>query len=189
MSKKGTRTRVSKAQWLEAGLRALEHGGVEAVRVEALAKDLSISKSGFYWHFSNRAHLLTEIQNYWLIELTNVAAESPMIVNAPPRERLQVLDAKIREHNLSRYDLAFLAWAEHDAEVRKTVDEVLQIRSKTVRAAFSEMGYEGTDLEVRTKAYVAYQSIRSYLFPEQPKVDEEAQSEAFLNMIAGSNDQ
>ena len=54
--------RVSKAERLAAALVALEKGGVEAVRVERLARALGISKSGFYWRFKNRTDLLAQLQ-------------------------------------------------------------------------------------------------------------------------------
>ena len=184
-----TKRRVSKAQWLETGLEALEKGGVQAVRVESLAKDLAISKSGFYWHFRDRQHLLDEMRGYWQNEFTNVAVYSPMIHDASPLERVKILISMIRGHNLTRYDLAFLAWAEHDDDVRKTVQAVMQIRLDTLRAAFSDLGYTGADLEVRAQTFVAHQSFRSFLFSQQPQEVEDAQSEALLNLMVGSADQ
>jgi AcrR family transcriptional regulator len=183
-----TKRRVSKAQWLEAGLNALENGGVQSVHVESLAKDLSISKSGFYWHFRDREHLLDEIRAYWISEFTNVAANSPAVQSATPSDRIKLLATVIQEQNLARYDLAFLAWAEHDKDVRETVEDILGTRSKTLRAAFSELGYRGADLEMRTQVYVAYQTFRGFLFSQQSEGDEKALSEAFQKMIAGPED-
>ena len=50
--------RVSKDQWFTKALDTLETSGVEAVKIEKLAKELGISRSGFYWHFKNRQNLL-----------------------------------------------------------------------------------------------------------------------------------
>ncbi|MBR9990945.1 MAG: helix-turn-helix transcriptional regulator, partial [Gemmatimonadetes bacterium] len=41
-------------EWLSAAAQAMSDGGVEAVRVEAIARDLSITKGSFYWHFKDR---------------------------------------------------------------------------------------------------------------------------------------
>jgi len=43
-----------------AALRALATGGPDAVRVEALAVSLGVSKGGFYWHFTDRQALLDD---------------------------------------------------------------------------------------------------------------------------------
>ena len=186
---KPTKPRVSKAQWLEAGLQALEMGGVQAVRVEALAKNLTISKSGFYWHFRDRQHLLNEVRDYWQHEFTDVAAYSPMIHDASPLRRIKILLTKIHEHDLTRYDLAFLAWAENDENVRRTVENVMRTRLDTLRAAFSDLGYTGADLEMRAQTFVTQQSFGRFLFPQRSQDVEDAQSEAFLNMMVGSTDQ
>jgi len=44
--------------WLRAARLALLRGGVEAVRVEKLARDLGVTKGSFYWHFKDRDELL-----------------------------------------------------------------------------------------------------------------------------------
>ena len=41
-------------RWIEEGLRALAAGGPDAVRVDVLAKDLGVTRGGFYWQFGSR---------------------------------------------------------------------------------------------------------------------------------------
>ena len=41
--------------WVEAGLIELARTGVEGVRVEVLAKNLGVTKGGFYRRFADRA--------------------------------------------------------------------------------------------------------------------------------------
>ena len=50
--------RTPREAWIEAALQALATGGPDAIRVEALAASLGVSKGGFYWHFENRQALL-----------------------------------------------------------------------------------------------------------------------------------
>src|SRR3954453_5567990 len=44
--------------WVEAGFTELARAGVEGVRVEVLAKNLGVTKGGFYRRFADRAALL-----------------------------------------------------------------------------------------------------------------------------------
>jgi len=44
--------------WIEAGFAELARSGVEGVRVEVLAKNLGVTKGGFYRRFKDRAALL-----------------------------------------------------------------------------------------------------------------------------------
>jgi AcrR family transcriptional regulator len=46
--------RTPRDRWVEAGLSALAAGGPDAVRVEALAKQLGVTKGGFYGYFADR---------------------------------------------------------------------------------------------------------------------------------------
>jgi len=51
-------TRTPRDRWVEEGLQALGDGGPAAVRVEALAKKLGVTKGGFYGYFADRDALL-----------------------------------------------------------------------------------------------------------------------------------
>ena len=51
--------RVSKQNWISAALETLAMSGIESVKVERLAKQLGVAKSGFYWHFKDRNALLS----------------------------------------------------------------------------------------------------------------------------------
>src|SRR5258708_6771818 len=53
------------SRWIEAGLRALAAEGPDAVRVEALAQALGVTKGGFYGHFADRGALLQEMLDTW----------------------------------------------------------------------------------------------------------------------------
>ena len=55
------KVRTPRGAWVDAALQALAAGGPDAVRVEALAVSLGVSKGGFYWHFKDRQALLEEM--------------------------------------------------------------------------------------------------------------------------------
>ncbi|MFM9682991.1 TetR/AcrR family transcriptional regulator, partial [Streptomyces brasiliscabiei] len=57
--------RGSREGWLEAGYRALIEGGVDAVRVQPMARALNLSRTSFYWFFSDREALLTALIDEW----------------------------------------------------------------------------------------------------------------------------
>ncbi len=51
--------------WVEAGFTELARSGVEGVRVEVLAKNLGVTKGGFYRRFADRAALLDAMLERW----------------------------------------------------------------------------------------------------------------------------
>ena len=67
-------TRTPRSRWIEEGLRALAAGGPDAVRVEALARALGVTKGGFYGHFADRNALLGEMLDAWERMSTEEAA-------------------------------------------------------------------------------------------------------------------
>src|SRR3954451_17545424 len=61
----GKRESLTAADWSEAALRALAHGGLTAVALEPLAKALGTTKGSFYWHFADRNALLEAALGLW----------------------------------------------------------------------------------------------------------------------------
>lgn len=59
------RSRLGRNDWVLAGLRALVRGGIQAVRVEPLARDIGATKGSFYWHFRDLAALQQEMLFFW----------------------------------------------------------------------------------------------------------------------------
>src|SRR6187401_2880220 len=51
--------------WIEAGMAEIARTGVEGVRVEVLAKNLGVTKGGFYRRFKDRAALLDGMLQNW----------------------------------------------------------------------------------------------------------------------------
>jgi len=156
--------RVSKAEWLAAALDELEGGGVDAVRIERLARKLGVAKSGFYWHFRDRRDLLRDLLHYWEHEYTGVIAENPEVSALEPKERLLRTAELVFDHALSRYDLAMLSWAAHDEAAADAVSGVHHKRLSFVRRAFRELGFRGVELEMRVRLFVAYASWEQTMF-------------------------
>jgi AcrR family transcriptional regulator len=57
--------RTPRQQWIENGMAALATGGPDAVRIEVLARELGVTKGGFYGHFADRQALLDEVLDTW----------------------------------------------------------------------------------------------------------------------------
>lgn len=90
MSRRETANRTSRLRaedWVEAAYRAIAEGGVAAVAVEPLAKQLSVTKGSFYWHFKNRDALLEATLKRWEEEATEAVISAADLV-ADPRKRL-----------------------------------------------------------------------------------------------------
>jgi AcrR family transcriptional regulator len=164
-----SKKRVSKQDWLEQGLVVLRREGVSGVRVEPLARELGVAKSGFYWHFQDRDALLQQMLAYWAHEYTGVVTENVELMRAAPEERLRLTMHMILDHDLTGLDLSMRAWAGHDPGVARVVRKVYAMRLEFVGGAFAELGFTGDDLEMRTRLFVGYQSWERVMFWKDSK--------------------
>jgi AcrR family transcriptional regulator len=183
MTKKIVKKRVSKADWLEMALNILEKDGIEEVKIERLARELNISKSGFYWHFKDRKDLIRTMITYWGEEFTSVVTSNTTILNSNPRERVYLTMKMIVENNLTRLELPIRFSAEKDPIAWEMVNQIYQIRLSFFRSALSEMGFEGEDLEMRIHLLTCYHTWEGVMFRDLFKDSREKWIKLRLNLI------
>ncbi|MFC1580819.1 TetR/AcrR family transcriptional regulator [Thermodesulfobacteriota bacterium] len=158
--------RVSKEQWLTKALDIFESSGFEAVKIERLSKELSVSRSGFYWHFKNRQDLLEHLLDFWVNEYTVIVTGNPDVIKLDPKKRLYTTMEMIRDKHLTKYDLAMTSWARLDSQANRVVKKVVKLRLDYLRGIFAELGFEGDELEMRTRLFVCYHSWEDTMFPD-----------------------
>ncbi len=157
MIKKVVSRGVSKAEWLEAGLHLLATSSVAEISVLALARQLGIAKSGFYWHFKDRADYLETLLDYWFSEIISVIANNDQIGLLPPVERLTTAIKMITRHDLVKYELALHQWALVDKTADKVMRKANRIRLEFVGDIFRELGFDEDQVELRSMLTVSYQ--------------------------------
>ena len=158
--------RISKQDWLNAGLDLLQSGGIEAVRVERLAAQVGVAKSGFYYHFRDRADFHAAILDHWVALDRAPLVAIEQISDASPDEKLRRVAEVVDRNNLSRYDFAVRLWAQQDARVRRVWGAGMKKRIGNIRNLFEELGFKGDALEMRTRIFVAYHVTERDLFPD-----------------------
>src|SRR3990170_1341999 len=110
--------RTPRERWVEEGLRVLADGGVDAVRVEALAKGLGVTKGGFYGYFADRDALLAEMLDTWERESTDDVLERVEREGGDPKRKAHRAGAlTFSDDRLLPIDLAVRDWARRDPAV------------------------------------------------------------------------
>jgi AcrR family transcriptional regulator len=143
-------TRTPRSSWIDEGLRALAAGGPDAVRVEALAQALGVTKGGFYWHFENRRALLEEMLDRWERESVAEAIEQVEGGGGNSRSKLRRLFALAASHDeLLRIDLAVRDWARRDKAVAARLRRVDNRRMDYMRALFGTFSADEDEVEAR----------------------------------------
>ncbi len=158
--------RVSKQDWLLAALDLLKSGGIEAVRVERLAAELNVAKSGFYYHFGSRAGLHEALLDYWLSLDQKPIEEVHRPAGSSPVSRLAFVYEYVDRAHLAQFDSAIRQWAHKDPKVRRVWRKEMKQRLVFIRQLFSEIGFTDAELEMRTRLFVAYQASERELFQD-----------------------
>lgn len=143
-------TRTPRSEWTEAGLRALAAGGPAAVRVEALAQALGVTKGGFYGHFADRNTLLAEMLDTWERRATDEVLEQAERKGGDVRRRLRRAGALTFSAELLPVDLAIRDWSRHDPAVARRLRRVDNRRMAYLRELFTEICHDEDEVEARS---------------------------------------
>jgi AcrR family transcriptional regulator len=162
--------RLSALDWLDAALEIFERDGVEAVRIEPLARKLNVSRGSFYWHFRDRAALLRDLLARWevretarIIEIVEAGGGSAAV------RLLRLLETCARDEG--RLEMALRNWANSDAQARNAVAQVDLRRTQYLAALLVEHGLEPEQAEKRSRvAYAAW--LGEYTRPQTSSVAE-----------------
>ena len=181
---KTSRKRVTRDQWLSKALELFAKTGEGGLHVEKLSRALDISKSGFYFHFVDRDDFLQQLLAYWAHEYTEVVSRNPLLEMMPPRQRLQMIATLVFEQNLTEFDAAMQVWSNKDPKIAKQVRKVVDTRLAFTRKAFQELGFAGDDLEMRSRAFIAFVTSERQIYGPSKKVSERYR-ERTLAMLLG----
>jgi AcrR family transcriptional regulator len=143
-------TRTPRNGWIDEGLRALAGGGPDAVRVEALAKALAVTKGGFYWHFDDRRALLDEMLDTWERVGVDEVIERVESEGGDARAKLRRLSAIAGSSDDGlRIDLAIRHWARRDEAVAERLRRVDNRRMEYMRSLFGAFCPDEGEVEAR----------------------------------------
>ena len=158
----GRRESLTAADWTEAALVALARGGLAAVGVEPLAKELGATKGSFYWHFADRNELIVSTLELWEVRDTDrvigVIGETGDVTTRL-RALLRGAFASVpvgSEGSLGRVELALQASASHPL-VAPVLARVTQRRLAFLTRLYTELGL--SPARARHRGLLAYSAF------------------------------
>lgn len=138
--------------WIRVALDRLAVEGIEGVRVEALARQMSISKGSFYHHFQDRQELLDSMITYWEENATERMIQSPDSASQSVEQFLGAIFTKEQ-----KIEAAMYAWAKQNAVLRKRLIEIEKRRIAYVALLYQKKGMPATEAKLRAQlAYSMY---------------------------------
>ena len=175
---------LDRERWEQAALAALERGGLAAVAVEPLARELGVTKGSFYWHFRTRHDLIAATVARWERDHVDGPLQAVSAI-ADPRERLLALLGKAS----AKPPTIFMRMLEAVDEpvVHAAVVRAAERRVAFMAKAFGELGLSRT--RARRQALLAYSSYvgRAHLTRDAPELlgDERALARHIAEQLIG----
>jgi len=150
---------LQKRDWVVAARKLLIKRGISNVKVEPLAKAMTVTTGSFYWHFADRPELHDALLQDWYD--TNTAPLFDAVRAAGPDPRRQYLGffgVWVLERDFDpRYDQAIRDWARTSRKVAEVLREVDQRRIGLLKQIFENFGYGGLDAEMRARVTYYHQ--------------------------------
>ncbi len=145
--------------WLEAARQTLVDEGIDAVKVDRLARQLGVTRGGFYHHFADRDDLLDRLLKAWQDSVVFVAAKP---VPRNPAEALDAIDALVdrlmREDQYDpKFDLAVRAWAHASETAATAVAAGDAQRISALTKIFVALGCKKDEAQIRARVFYFHQ--------------------------------
>jgi AcrR family transcriptional regulator len=180
-------TRTPPGKWIEEGLRALAAGGPDAVRIEALARALGVTKGGFYNHFEDRPALLDEMLDTWERLVIDQVIERVEAEGGDARSRLRGLFAlgSSPAGDLIKIELAIRDWARRDRAVARRLKRIDNRRMDYLRSLFGAFCPDENEVEVRCLIALAlFIGVPSIAADHGPHRRADLHKQAFERLVA-----
>ncbi|TMS00499.1 TetR/AcrR family transcriptional regulator [Nonomuraea basaltis] len=155
-----SRAQVSRDDWTHAALEALAEGGVSAVRVDAIARRMKITRGSFYWHFKDRDALLAAALEEWERLSTTEVLEQLKAIVTPAEQLRALLTHALAVDELTGLEPALAAHADHPI-VAPVLRRVTDRRVGWLTEAYRELGL--APAVARRQAVVAYAAFVGWL--------------------------
>jgi len=115
--------KLSSQDWIKGAFRALTLNGPQAIKAEAIARDLKVSKGSFYWHFNDIADLKAKMLSHWQQAATQSVIDIVDSKAATPRDQLRMVvsistGARSDDYGGQAVEAAIRNWARYDANAR-----------------------------------------------------------------------
>ncbi len=151
--KNSTGWRGSPEVWFEAAIEILLESGVEAVKIATLAKKLKLSRTSFYWFFTDREALLSALLVSWKEKNTgSIVKQSEAYSESITEATLNIFDCWMdRDLFDDKFEFAIRSWALHSAEILKEVQKADKQRLQALKNMFTRYGYGEMEADVHAR--------------------------------------
>ena len=145
--------RMTREAWVEAGVEALVEEGIANVKIQTIARKLTVSRSSFYWFFTDLQDLQRELLDHWLRKNTSPIIERALRPASTVTEAVcHIFECWVDPALFDpRLDAAVRSWGQVDAAVRAVVDEADDRRVDALARMFARYGAGEEEAFIRAR--------------------------------------
>lgn len=139
--------------WLDAAYQALIEGGVDAVKIQPLAKRLNLSRTSFYWFFTDREALLQALLARWRDKNTGgIVRQTEAYAESIAEAMLNVFDCWYDPALFdSQFEFAVRSWALQSADILAEVRAADRIRLDALARMLVRFGHDPATADVAAR--------------------------------------
>jgi AcrR family transcriptional regulator len=164
--------------WIDAATAVLVDRGIDHVRVDVLAGELQVTRGSFYWHFRDRAELLSRVLQAWRERTTEQLTRRLALASSDAEVQLRdVISLPFRGRaavRAARIELAIRAWARRDDMARQALDDADAQRLHYHEQIFAALGFAGDDARHRAFVLYSYEVAESLLHRQGTAAERDA---------------
>lgn len=176
--------RLSRQDWLDAGLRLLGQAGPGGIRVDQVCKAMGVTKGSFYWHFQDRRDFLTSLFDFWRARETSGLIRYVEETYDRAEDRIWHV---VEFVTLGTYDVAvevaMRQWGQADDTVRQGLMKVDEERLGFFTRQFRACGFAGDPARTRAISVYSYTLSCGYMLTGESPEQLRARLRAALDML------
>jgi len=159
--------RGSPEVWLEAAYDALVESGVDAVRIQPMARKLNLSRTSFYWFYKGREELLAALIERWRVKNTgSIVRQTEAYAESIAEAVLNVFDCWLdRSLFDAELEYSIRSWAIQSPDVAAEIHSADAARIAALAGMFVRFGYDPLAADVRARTIylvqIGYISMRT----------------------------
>lgn len=180
------RKTLSRDLWLQAARKVLEKRGIAAVKIDALARQLKVTRGSFYFHFAGLSDLHAGLIDIWrqrncapFEALTQSTTEGQVLFETVVRVWV---DEKPFSPTL---DLAIRDWARSARTLALEVEATDRVRLDLLTRAFRGMGYSDDESVVRARITYLHQIGYYAIGFKEPAADRKRYQPIYGRVLEG----
>lgn len=164
--------RLTREDWIDAARKALIKGGVAAVKVDHLARQIGVTRGSFYWHFEDRNDLMKSLLAHWKQFNTDPFRRVMQQHTGKPVYQLaEFFCIWLRPGAFDPdYDSAVRDWARVSTTAAQLVRQVDETRVDILRTLFLALDYPKIEADIRARV-MYYHQVGYYALRLRETVD------------------